>query len=280
MLAEISINHSSFGQSSNLADSVVIELSDSLIQFCEFESAQNKPIFICDYPIENILKHTLSEHLISAIKHFQFSKKQYQHVYINCFTPQFTLCPTTFYNSDTNRSMLEFNIGSIADKLVLTDDVNTDIKLIYAMDESLKSTLDLIFPNHQLKHTLSVLSKLMLVSEELVKEQILLSIHTNYIEVVVKQEQKLVLANQFSIKTQEDVLYYVLFILEQYQLNPLTTNISIVGNLDSNSELITSLKKYIKNIRLALGNKSLNWSGITGAPQHFNYTLINRLFCE
>ena len=280
MSAEISINHTSFGQSPNSADSLVIELSEGLIQFCELESSQNKPAFICDYPIENILKHTLSEHFISSIKHFQFSKKQYQHVYINYFTSQFTLCPTTFYNSDTNRSMLEFNTGSTSDKLVLTDDINTDIKLIYAIDESLKSTLDLIFPNHQLKHTLSVLSKLMLVSEELVKEQILLSVHLNYIEVIVKQEQKLLLANQFSIKTQEDVLYYVLFILEQYQLNPLTTNISIVGNLDANSELITSLKKYIKNIRLALGNKSLNWSSITGAPQHFNYTLINRLFCE
>lgn len=280
MSAEISINHTSFGQSSNLADSLIIELSETLIQFCELESEQNKPVFICDYPIENILKHTLSEHLISAIKHFQFSKKQYTHVYINYFTPQFTLCPATFYISDSNRSMLEFNTGSTTDKLILTDDINTDIKLIYAIDESLKSSLDLIFPNHQLKHTLSALSKLMLVSEELVKEHIILSIHSNYIEVVVKQDHKLLLANQFSIKTQEDVLYYVLFILEQYQLNPLTANISVVGNLDTNSELITSLKKYIKNIRLALGNKSLNWSGIIGAPQHFNYTLINRLFCE
>lgn len=280
MSAEITINHTSFGQSSNSGDTLVIELSENLIQFCELDSAQNKPVFICEYPIENILKHTLSEHFISAIKHFQFSKKQHQHVYINYFTQQFTLCPAALYNSDSNRAMLEFNTGPTADKLVLTDDISTDIKLIYASDESLKSTLDLIFPNHQLRHTLTILSKVMLVSEELIKEHILLSIHSNYIEVVVKQEQKLVLANQFAIKTQEDVLYYILFILEQYQLNPLTVNVSIVGNFDSNSELITSLKKYIKNIRLALGNKSLNWSGVTGTPQHFNYTLINRLFCE
>ena len=280
MSVEIRINHTSFGQSSNLANTLVIELSDTLIQFCEMESTQNKPIFICDYPIDNILKHSMSEHLISAIKHFQISKKKYQHVYINYFTSQFTLCPTSFYNPELNRSMLEFNIGSISNNLLLVDDVNTDIKLIYAIDESIKSTLDLIFPNHQLKHTMSVLSKLMLVSEELVKEHIILSIHSNYIELAVKQNQKLLLANQFSIKTQEDVLYYVLFILEQYQLNPLTANITIVGNLDTNSEIITSLKKYIKNIHLALGNKSINWSGVTGTPQHFNYTLINRLFCE
>ncbi|MBK6984577.1 MAG: DUF3822 family protein [Bacteroidetes bacterium] len=186
MSSEITINHTSFGQSFNSADTLVIELSENLIQFCELESAQNKPLFICDYPIENILKHTLSEHFISAIKHFQFLKKQYLHVYINYFTQQFTLCPTAFYNSDSNRSMLEFNTGSIDNKLILVDDVTTDIKLIYGIDESLKSTLDLIFPNHQLKHSLSVLSKLMLVSEELVKEHILfiysLKLHRNCCE--------------------------------------------------------------------------------------------------
>jgi hypothetical protein len=276
----LEVNHTSFGQLSDSADSLVIEISDSLIHFCELQSEQNKPLYICNYPIENTPNNTLSEHLISAIKHFQFSKKNYQHVYINYFNQQFTLCPNAFYNSNNNRSLLEFNTGATSDKLVITDDINADIKLIYAIDESLKSTLDLIFPHHQLKHTLTVLSKLMLLSEELGKENIILSIHANYIEVIVKQDQKLVLANQFSVKTQEDVLYYVLFILEQYQLNPLTVNITVVGNLDTTSSLIISLKKYIKNIHLGLGHKSINWSAITGMPQHFNYTLLNRLFCE
>lgn len=280
MVTEIAINQSSYGQSSDLANCLVIELSDSVIQFCEFQSNESKPLFICHYPIESVLKFSFSEQLISAIKHFQFSKKKYDHVYINYYTPHFTLCPAAFYSSANNRSMLEFNTGSVADKIVLADDINADIKLIYAVDESIKSTLDLIFPNHLLKHTLTVLSKLMLVSEELIKENILLSIKPNYIEIVVKQDQKLVLANQFSVKTQEDVLYYVLFVLEQYQLNPLTAAITIVGNLETNSELVNSLKKYIKNIHLALGNKSINWSGINGSPQHFNYTLLNRLFCE
>ena len=81
MSSEITINHTSFGQSSNSADTLVIELSENLIQFCELESAQNKPLFICDYPIENVLKHTLSEHFISAIKHFQFLKKHFEFYY-------------------------------------------------------------------------------------------------------------------------------------------------------------------------------------------------------
>ena len=76
------------------------------------------------------------------------------------------------------------------------------------------------------------------------------------------------------------VLYYVLFILEQYQLNPLTTNITVIGNIETTDELIISIKKYIKNIHLAIGNKNLVWANITGMPQHYNYSLVNRLFCE
>jgi hypothetical protein len=280
MSSDIHIHQASFGKPSNLADSLTIELCDTLIQFCEQKSEQNIPTYICAYPIDNNQLLSLNEHLINAVKHFQFSKKHYKYVYVNYFTAQFTLCPTNYYNLETSRSILEFNSGSIIDKLVLSDDVNTTIKLIYSIEESLKSTLDQVFPNHQIKHTLTTLSKLMLQSEELIKETILLSIHSNYIEVIVKEGTKLILANQFSIKTQEDVLYYVLFILEQYQLNPLTVSITIIGNIDSNAALIISLKKYIKHIRLALGHKNINWTEITGMPQHYNYSLLNRLFCE
>ena len=276
----VQINHTSFGQLSDLADTLVIELSDSLIQFCEFQSEQNKPLFLCNYPIENTINVFLNEHLINAIKHFQISKKSYEHVYVNYFNRHFTLCPASFYDVANNRSLLEFNTASVSNKLIFADDVNTDIKLIYAVDDSLKSALDLIFPNHQLKHTLTVLSKLMLQTEELIKEAVILQIHSNYIEVIVKQDQKLVLANQFTITTHEDILYFVLFILEQYQLNPLTANITIIGNVDVTSGLIIALKKYIKNIRLGLGHKTINWSNINGMPQHFNYTILNRLFCE
>jgi hypothetical protein len=273
-------NHNSFGQLSDVADGLVIELSDSLIKFCEVQFNENNSLYICHYPIENTLQYSLSEHLINALKHFQISKKSYKHVYINYFNSQFTLCPSVFYNLENNRAFLEFNSGTVGNALVLTDEINADIKLIYAIDEQIKSTLDQLFPNHLLKHTLTVLSKLMLSSEELVKENVIVSIHANYIEVVVKQEQKLLLANQYSIKTQEDVLYYVLFILEQYHLNPLKVNIKIIGDIDSSSSLINSLKKYIKNINLGIGHKTINWSTLKGMPQHFNYTLLNRLFCE
>lgn len=276
----LEITHQSFGQFSEGGDCLVIELFGDGISFSEIQSEENRPLYICHYVIDDTVSHTLGEHLTNAIKHFQFYKKTYRYVHVNYSTLQFTVCPTLFSNIEHNRLLLEFNTGSSGDKIILNDDVNTNITIIYAIEEELKSILDHYFPNHQLRHTLTVLTKLMLFMDELLKENMIVSIHSSHIEVILKQGHSVLLINQYSVKTQEDILYYLLFILEQYQLSPLTVNITLVGNTESSGNLISSLKKYIKNIRLGIGHKSIDWTSIKGMPQHFNYTLINRLFCE
>lgn len=280
MSTALQLHTTTFGKTSETADCLIIEISTGNIAFCELNASQNTLLFVCDYPIDPSSNLPLNEQLLASIKHFQLGKKNYNNVYVLMSHAQFTLCPINFYNSENLRSMLEFNVGNINQQLIESDDISRDIKLIYAVNEQLKSTLNSLYPNHHLNHSVSVLAKLMLSSEELIKENILLAIHGDYIEVIVKQDQKLILANQYTVKTDEDVLYFVLFILEQYQFNPLFVNLTITGNINSDASLITSLKKYIKNVRLVRGHKSLNWQNVNGMPQHFSYTLTNRLFCE
>lgn len=280
MLADVFLNTNTYGKLSDSADTLVIELSDNVIQFGELKSTLNQALYLVNYPVESAIEMSLTEHLMNAVKHFQFSKKQYQHVFVNYATKQFTLCPSNFYSADAARAILEFNVGDVSNQVILIDEVNSEVKLIYAIDEQLKSVLDRLYPQHQVKHSLTLLIKLMMSAEEFVKENILLSVHSDYVEFVVKRDNKFILANQFTIKTQEDILYYLLFVLEQYQFNPLFVAVSVLGNVNADSSLIQSLKKYVKNVRLAKGHKSLNWSEVQGMPQHFYYTLVNRLFCE
>lgn len=280
MVSAIHTQSLSFGQSSGLADTLVIELSATMVQFCELQSETNCPVYICAFPFDNTVNKSISEQLLIAINHFGFTKKAYTTVLVNVVSSCFTLCPTSFYELDNARTLLEFNCGDIGNDLVLADEINASIKLIYSVNESMKSVLDKLFPQHQLKHNNTVLARLMLNSEGLSKENMLIYIREHTIEIIVKQNQQLLLANQYSIKTNEDVLYYILFIFEQYQLNPSNALLTVIGNLETNSELMLTLKKYVKHVRLGIGHKTLNWQHLTGMPQHYNYTLLNRLFCE
>ena len=273
----LNLKNINYGNQSNNADTLVIDYCENKVSFCEIESNTFKPVFIANYIIA---ENDNNASLLKAINYLDFSKKNYKAVYINYFSEQFTLCPNHFYDETLKKDFLQFNCGSVGTKIILTNDISSNINLIYSIPETLKSLFDQLFPNHQLKHSICVLAQLAINSNEFKNDSILLHINESHIEFIVKQEQQLVLANQFSIKTEQDVLYYLLFLIEQYQLNPLAINVCVSGNLTSDSELYLLLKKYIKNLRLASGHKNLIYTDINGAPQHFNYTLLNRIFCE
>lgn len=274
------INYNSFGDINNQADSLLIELTNSVISFCEFDVKLNCPLRINHYPIDSSIPNNNIDHIINSSKHFQAAKQKYSNVFINYFTPNFTLCPTLFFNVEESRKMLEFNVGSINNDLICIDSINPDIKLIYSMDENLKSIFNQLYPNHQINHIITVLSKLSITADEHQIENVTIGLFDKTLFVILKNNQKIIFANQFSTTSQEDILYYILFLFEQYQLNPLITPITIVGNYSVNSSICTSLKKYFKNVKFALGHKKIDWKNLNGMPQHFNYSLINRVFCE
>lgn len=276
----IAIQPHSFGNATGNEDVLVLSINERYFSFCEFEIVNTTPTRISHFLIEDVLKTSTTEQLFHSIKHFKINATQYKKIYINYSSALFTLCPVSFYKPEHARELLEFNVGSTTQHVILNDDVTSEVKLIYAVESDLKSTLDKLFPQHQLHHSLSVLSKLALNSDELKNQLLVIQINSNTLEVVLKDNNQLTLVNQYSVNSNEDVLYFILFILEQYQLNPLTVNIAVAGNISTDDTLILTLKKYIKHIKLVVGHKSIVWKNIEGMPQHFNYLLLNRLFCE
>lgn len=280
MSNNINISTQAFGQTNTLADTLVIEIYGHQFVFTEIHTESNTPYFIQPSLIDNQSNKTLSEQLVITLNHLGFLKKTYKHIWINLAKVNFTLCPDSMYDANDARTILEFNCGDSKKQPLLIDDLTSTIKLIYTIEEDLKSTCDKLFPQHQIKHHITVLGKLFLNAEEFLKEDVFLHISQGTITIIVKQQQRILLANHYQAQTNEDVLYYILFIIEQFQLNPFSTQLSIAANFPANDELLSLIKKYIKNVRLVSGNKYINWEQLKGMPQHFNFTSVNRLFCE
>lgn len=281
MSSDLIITNASYGKQASLAKNLVINISSDLISVIQYEAnASDTEILFVQHTAFNPIEYSAEKAFLGLMKQLNSTDVSEQKVSINYFSKQFTLCPTDLYGDDTKKKLLEFNVGNIDNQVVLVNDITPDIKLIFAIEESLNSTIDTVFPQHHLKHNLCSLAQLALHSEEFAKEQIIIEIHQNSMDVVVKNSNKLLLVNTYDVKSTEDVLYYVLFIIEQFELNPLLVGVVVAGNFDSTSPIVLTLKKYIKSIKLAKGHKQINWSGLTGMPQHYNYLLLNTVFCE
>jgi hypothetical protein len=260
-------------------DTLIIELSEDALSYCEYHHESNTPISIQNYPIDRNNISLIENEFVRFFNNSNLLLKQYSNVYINYSHSKFTLCPFILFSAENARDLLEFNTGNTNESIIKYDFINHDIVCLYSIPESINSSIDKLLPNHKTKHTLSVLCELFLNSEEFKNESVLLVINSSSIDLIIKNKQKLLIANSFNVNSHEDILYYLLFSLEQFELNPLTARLSIAGNIETNNTLALAIKKYIKEVRFASGHKSINWSNLNGIPQHQYYSILNRIFC-
>lgn len=269
----------SLGQPANKADGICLELSEGGLALCETELATGKVLYVSAYQQEASFGAPGSL-VAEGLKATRLQLKPYSKISVNYTGRQFTLVPTAFFEEKDARGLLEFNCGDTGSDIILSDEVNADIRLVYSINEGLKSTIDRLFPNHHLRHTGSVLAKLLLQSEELAGEQVLLRIDDGSLFVAAKKDGQLLLCNHYQVQTDEDILYYVLFVLEQFELNPTAVRVSLSGLTATDSSLAKALQKYIRHIRFVNGSRLIKREDIASLPHHYYYTLLNRPFCE
>jgi hypothetical protein len=67
-------------------------------------------------------------------------------------------------------------------------------------------------------------------------------------QIIVSDNGNLELYNSFDFQSKEDFIYYILFTLEQLDLDPETVKIKLLGSIEEHDELYTILYKYIRHV--------------------------------
>ena len=81
-------------------------------------------------------------------------------------------------------------------------------------------------------------------------ELVFLNINDKFIDLIYFKKNKLNFYNSFNYKSNEDILYYLLFSLDQLSLDKEKKLISCYGKITLDSELYELLYSYIKNIEI------------------------------
>lgn len=222
----------------------------------------------------------LNNYLIQFLNDHDLPRHTYKNIFINWIGQHFTLLPSSFYDSEKARDLLEFNIGKTPDESIITNDVE-DIKLVYSIPTEIKNTLDKLFPSHNLKHIGYSTVKLFFNHFQLKNADLFLNIHNGQTEIVIKKDKKPLLYNVYNTLSDEDILYYLLFSIEQFNLNPANIRVAVAANRETSSELFVAIKKYIKNVEFAVSDKLIiRKEELEKLPHHFYFTTLNRLLCE
>ncbi len=196
---------------------------------------------------------------------------------------EYTLVPDALFRKGDENIYFRKNFPSSSDISIHAEFVPSfHLYSIFSIDRELERELNHLFQDPKLWHfSQAILTGLSLQMKTDMGHQMLLNIHGNSMDVVVTENKKLILMNSFAWQTNEDVLYYTLFICEQLELNPEKTPLTVTGEIDADSPLYNMLYKYIRNIVFPEKPSSLlNIFNDSGIPFHKYSTLYSFSLCE
>lgn len=204
-----------------------------------------------NYFIESQSPQNYTEHLIKII---QKEKTEYFSSIRLIFSNKlFTLVPNELFNENKISDYIEFNsfllphdpIESILIK-------ELDIQFLYSYAESIEIQIKNLFPKKEIKILHSGYSLINQLSHFSSKNQYFVWFNFSSIELIYFDKEQLIFYNYFDTKTKEDILYYVLFIAQQLEIDVNEKHVHLLGNIENHSETISMMKKHIRHVKIGI----------------------------
>lgn len=207
----------------------------------------------------------------------------YQRTEITIAAQKFTIAPHAFAEH-----------GNIAEIMLAAHTINPDEEImvepvfdlgpVVAMlvPRYIREYCDVLFPGSKLRVAPAVFVKgVIRKHSQLIARQVFLNIHKGYFEITVIQGLRLLYLNSFKFSDTSDILYYVIFVLEQLGFVPSEQEIILMGDISEASAITTQLKMYCGSLRFADSPDGLEFGGLfTGISMHQHFTLLNIPLCE
>ena len=184
-----------------------------------------------------------------------------------------TLVPNEYFKEDALKSYLKYSIKTIATDLITFDELDfMNSKNVYVPYVNINNFLFQNFGEFEYKHYSSVLLEKLF---SIATNDICCYIHVSKstFDIVIIKNSNLQFFNIFEYKTKEDFMYYVLFTLEQLELSTEETLVSILGDIEEDSDLFRLMYTYIRNIDF-LSSKNAVFNNQKEISKHSNFILL------
>ncbi|AWX45678.1 hypothetical protein HME9304_02705 [Flagellimonas maritima] len=171
----------------------------------------------------------------------------------------FSLVPKALFNKEELPNYLKFNAKIMANDQIAYDEIaNHDIINVYIPFTNVNNYIFDLFGEFEFKHSGTVLIATLLKQSRTIKASICyVQVSEKEMEVVIISEKKLLFYNHFEYKTNEDFLYYLLFSLEQLQLNLENIHLKLFGLVEEDDAIYGLCHRYIKNVSVFIPTNPL-----------------------
>ena len=265
----------------NILSNTILSVQVSLngLSFCILEITENNIIFLKEIQfdkqenpiqIEKLLKDEFENNIILQQ---EFKKVNLIHQNNIC-----TFVPKGLYDENHQTDYLKFNNKIFESDFIATDEIiSKEIMAIYVPFMNINNYFFELFGSFEYQHASTILVQQLLLQATETTNKLYCNVSPTSFELIAIKNGELNLFNSFQFDTKQDFIYYILFTIEQLQLNTETIDFILLGNIGLDDELYSILYEYIRNVSFGSRNTQFVVRDIEQKPKYgYNhFSLLN-----
>ncbi len=188
------------------------------------------------------------------------------------------LVPKILFDEELSADYLKFNSKILKSDFISHDEIAINESInVYVPYMNINNYIFDTFGVFEYKHASTILIDTFLQNNVQSDEnQIYLNVNYNNFELVVIQDKRLLLYNSYEFSTNEDVIYYLLFTMEQLQINPETVKLNLMGTVEKDDSLYAILYTYVRFVEFYMPSYKFEFkSELKPMHQHHNAIILN-----
>ena len=236
-------------ETSNIKLSIHISLNE--LSFCIVDLISKEIDFLRTYSLsQNSNPKELLKTLKKGFLENNELSSSFSSVKIIHYNNLSTVVPEPLFDKNNALSYLKFNSKILQNDYVAFDKIfNNECVNVYIPYVNINNYIFEMFDSFIYKHYSSIiLEKVKLNENNTATPSLYLNINVNHMELIYFVKNKLVFYNRFDFNTKEDLIYYLLFSIDQLKLNPEEIPVVITGDISKDDDNYMIIYKYIRNV--------------------------------
>ncbi|MFN3405983.1 MAG: DUF3822 family protein [Cytophagaceae bacterium] len=230
-----------------------LQVNNELFRICITDAAKNRCLYLEDYQLQSVnsVEDLLEQLGLIYEDHIVLTAGFWGSVRVAIKNNSFSLIPVPLFEKQYLKEYLSINAA--AEK---TEDVyyykqnSLNAINIFAADKRIIDFFNSKYPKKNILyvHHTSPLIEGILVEENKHGRSMYLHAGNNMVTILVKKEKNLEFCNSFHYSNADDFVYFTMFVMDELELNPENTPVTIWGEITPDSIEYKKLYKYIRNI--------------------------------
>lgn len=289
MLQRVKLTSSAFDKAFNKEASQYLGLSIQLslngFSFCVLDPSQMKYLGLEAFELNNIANYQdLSQLIPEIVRSSDLLGLTYESIKIIIETHKSTLIPHPFFDLASSAENLTL-LYSPAKGDIPADDYLPllEARNVWFVNDELRKTIAGFFPLASVHHHGSVLIESLLASSKNTDpgNGVYVYVRKTWFDIVILEDDQLLFYNSFRYNAGEDFIYFLIYVLEQLDLDPESIKLRFLGEVLRISEIYDITRKYVRNVSFGGRPSGFQYSYVFDQiPGHVYFNLLNHYHCE